>query len=139
MLLYLVGACDMCWHCELSKSLLTPPRGWWLGSSYSSASRAATNQPTELETKKTVKLTRRTADYSLGEDSTAADSVWNRDIGLFSGLGLVCCVRCHQDLLHGHMQGKGLLNKCSQHYFLHPVWLHFSPKSNITSVTLSLE
>lgn len=23
-----------------------------------------------------------------------------------------------------------ILNKCSQHYFLHPVWLHFSPKSN---------
>lgn len=22
------------------------------------------------------------------------------------------------------------LNKCNQHYFLHPVWLHFSPKSN---------
>lgn len=23
-----------------------------------------------------------------------------------------------------------VLNKCSQHRFLHPVWLHFSPKSN---------
>lgn len=22
------------------------------------------------------------------------------------------------------------LNKCNQHYFLHLVWLHFSPKSN---------
>lgn len=45
MWLYLVGACDICWHFELFESLLTSPGGWWLGSSYSSASGMATDQP----------------------------------------------------------------------------------------------
>lgn len=43
MWLYLVEACDI-WHYELSESLLTSPGGWWLGSLYSSASGAATDQ-----------------------------------------------------------------------------------------------
>lgn len=58
MWLSLVGACDICWHYELSKSLLTSPGGWWLGSSYSSASGAATDQPIGIGNKEDcVKLT----------------------------------------------------------------------------------
>lgn len=44
MWLYLVEACDI-WHYELFESLLTSAGGWWLGSLYSSASGAATDQP----------------------------------------------------------------------------------------------
>lgn len=51
MWLYLVEACDIYWHYELSKSLLTPPCGWWLRSSHSSVSGAAADQPVELENK----------------------------------------------------------------------------------------
>lgn len=51
MWLYLVGACDICWHYELSENLLTSLGGWWLGSSYSSASGAATDQPVGIGNK----------------------------------------------------------------------------------------
>lgn len=34
--------------------------------------------------------------------------------------------------------GGGVFNKCSQHCFLHPVWLHFSPKSNQNCLSSSL-
>lgn len=51
MWLYLVGACDICRHYELSESLLTSPGGWWLGSSYSSASGVAADQPMGIENK----------------------------------------------------------------------------------------
>lgn len=74
MWLYLVEACDIFFlHCELSKSLLTPPCGWWLRSSHSSVSGAAADQPVELETKMTVKLTHHVLSaHWLGEDSPAA-------------------------------------------------------------------
>lgn len=64
MWLYLVGACDIGWHCELF-SLLTPPCGWWLRSSHSSVAEAVTDQPVELETKMTVELTMPCSDCSL--------------------------------------------------------------------------
>lgn len=67
MWLYLVEACDTCWHCELSKSPLTPPCGWWLRSSHSSVSGAAADEPVELETKMTVKHTRHLSDAHWGE------------------------------------------------------------------------
>lgn len=51
MWLYLVGACDICWHYELLESLLISPGGWWLGSSYSSASGVATDQPVGIGNK----------------------------------------------------------------------------------------
>lgn len=61
MWLYLAGACDVCWHYELSESLLTSPGGWWLGSSYSSASGVATHWLIRIENKEDcVKLTHHT-------------------------------------------------------------------------------
>lgn len=58
MWLYLVGACDVCWHYELLGSLFTSPGGWWLGSSYSSASGAATDRLIQIGNKEDyVKLT----------------------------------------------------------------------------------
>lgn len=123
MWLYSVEACDTCWHRELSKSLLTPPCGWRLRSSHSSVSGAAADQPVDLKTKMTVTRTHHISDaHWLGEDSTAACPV---QLVLGSSSGLV--------LVSGPLMGfsrESFLNKCSQHYFLHPVWLHFSPKSN---------
>lgn len=67
MWLYLVGACDICWHYELLESLLTSPGGWWLGSSYSSASGAATDQPIGIGNKDDYVKLIILGDYSLVE------------------------------------------------------------------------
>lgn len=123
MWLYLVEACDTCWHCELSKSPLTPPCGWWLRSSHSSVSGAAADEPVELETKMTVKHTHHLFRCSLvGRREDCCISRAACGVLLFGP-----CVRVRASYM-------GLLervfNKRSQRYFLHPVWLRFSPKSN---------
>lgn len=124
MWLYLVEACDIDWYCELSKSLLTPPCGWWLRSSHSSVSGAAADQPVELETKMTVKLTHPIFSHSLVERrQSCCMSCAACDVLLFRS-----CVSARASYMG--FSRERVLNKCSQHCFLHPVWLHFSPKSN---------
>lgn len=132
MWLYLVGACDICWHYELSESLLTSPGGWWLGSSYSSASGAATDQPIGIGNKEDCKIHHTLRLLTGWNQIVLLQILYETDAGLMFG----SCVRC-QDLLHG-LIGKGSSNKCSQHCFLHPVWLHFSLKSNLNHLSFSL-
>lgn len=90
MWLYLVGACDISWHFELSESLLTSPGGWWLGSSCSSASGMATNQPIGIGNEDCVKLTHHTLRLLTGwkivlMQKSCLKQMWASFLGLVLG------------------------------------------------------
>lgn len=85
---------------------------------------AAADQPVELETKMTVKLTHPIFSRSLVERRQyCCMSCAACDVHLFGS-------RVSARASHMGFSRERVLNKCSQHRFLHPVWLHFSPKSN---------
>lgn len=89
MWLYLVGACDVYWNHELLESLLTSSGGWWLGSSYSSASGAAVDRPIGIGNKEDyVKLTYCNLRLHTGWNKIvfATESVRNKDVGLLFGV-----------------------------------------------------
>lgn len=109
------------------RKVLTSPGGWWLGSSSSSASGAAMNQPIQIGNKEDcVKLTHSylETNYSLVGRRWYCCESCRKEIWA-SLLGFVFGARTSYTGLQG-----GVFNKCSQHCFLHPVWSHFSPKSN---------
>lgn len=115
-----------CWK------VLTSPGGWWLGSSYSSASGAAMNQPIQIGNKENCKTHSSYLEiltHWLEEDNTAANPVGKR-------FGPPCWVLCSVPGPLTWAYREVVFNKCSQHCFRHPVWLHFSPKSDESLIIL---
>ena len=125
MWLFLVGACDICRHQELSESLNFT---WWvvvgvfIQLSLWSGNESANSDWKQRGLCKTHSYLETT--YSLVGRRWYCCESCRKEIWA-SLLGFVFGARTSYTGLQG-----GVFNKCSQHCFLHPVWSHFSPKSN---------
>lgn len=132
MWLYLGGACDIRWHYELSESLNFT---WWvvvgvfIQLSLWSVNESANSDWKQRELCKIHSSYLEILTHWLEEDNTAANPVGKR-------FGPPCWVLCSVSGPLTWAYREVVFNKCSQHCFLHPVWLHFSPKSNESFVIL---
>lgn len=76
-----------------------------------------------------VKLTHHTFRLLTGWKNIVLQQIlYERDVGFLLSLVLGA------ETFYMGLYRESVFNKCSQHYFLHPVWLHFSPEGNQNNI-----